>query len=213
MAVSDSSIYIRNGLSYTLGHGRGVDSEITEDMFYDPQDPIVKTRKNLPHWDQTGKIIFVTFRLADSIPQVCLRAAAWIRNYILNESAKGNWKNANEAIKKYDRLLDQGMGQCILANDEIRQIVVDSLLYGDGTSYELYHFVVMPNHVHLLIRPLSPLVKVMQNILSFSSHAINRATGLTGKVWLSEPFDHIIRSREQFAAKRDYIGNNPRFLA
>jgi len=37
--------------------------------FFNPYAEIRETRNRLPHWQQEGAVYFLTFRLADSIPQ------------------------------------------------------------------------------------------------------------------------------------------------
>lgn len=69
----------------------------------------------------------------------------------------------------------------------------------------------MPNHVHLLVRPLPPwtLGQLIHGWKSFTAKAINRAIGGSGVFWMDERFDHLVRhavSLEKYAA---YIAGNP----
>jgi len=52
-----------------------------------------------------------------------------------------------------ERWLDQGHGECLLKNEEVSAIVVDSLRHFDSQRYVLDAFVAMPNHVHVLVQP------------------------------------------------------------
>ena len=45
--------------------------------------------------------------------------------------------------------------------------------------------------------------------LHYTACQINRATGDKGKFWQQEPFDHLVRSGEQYAYLRQYIADNP----
>jgi putative transposase len=72
-------------------------------------------------------------------------------------------------------------------------------------------FVVMPNHVHLLAAFASAesLREQCDSWLHFTAFQINRAIGERGKFWHQEPFDHLVRSPEQYEYLREYIAENP----
>jgi REP element-mobilizing transposase RayT len=101
--------------------------------------------------------------------------------------------------------------------DWARQIVLDSCFYGHGKKYNLYAAVVMPDHVHLILTPLTdverklivPLQEITKGIKGFSAHAINRQLKSRGTVWQEESFDHVLRSSESLDAKIFYILENP----
>ena len=75
----------------------------------------------------------------------------------------------------------------------------------------------MPDHVHLMLTPLTDekrrlivsLVEIMKAIKGASAHHINRRLGRHGTVWQEESFDHVLRSSENLDAKIDYILQNP----
>ncbi len=75
----------------------------------------------------------------------------------------------------------------------------------------------MPDHVHLILTPLTnetlravvSLVEIMQAIKSASSHAIHHRVGSNGTIWQEESFDRIVRSSESLDAKIAYILQNP----
>lgn len=83
----------------------------------------------------------------------------------------------------------------------------------DGSRYELDAYVVMPNHVHVLLRPTQWAIYPLENILGgwkqFSSGHINRQMGLAGELWQDESFDRIVRDEEHLYRVLQYIGNNP----
>ena len=128
--------------------------------FFDSQADFQVYRRKLPHWTQTGVIYFVTFRLADSLPVQKLAA--------LDEEKK-RWLALNppphkeSQIKEYHRnfsltiheWLDAGYGSCVLALPEIFRLVESVLNFFNGQRYVLGEYVVMPNHVHALVRPLA----------------------------------------------------------
>jgi len=94
-------------------------------------------------------------------------------------------------------------------------IVVESILHADGNKFKLAVATVMPDHVHLLMRPLEKekslsfsLQEILQQIKSFSAHEINKLMKRKGALWLDESFDRIIRDENDWKEKFDYIKNN-----
>ena len=74
----------------------------------------------------------------------------------------------------------------------------------------LHAYVVMPNHVHLLITPSKPLREVTKWIKGVSAREANRLLARTGeRFWQDESFDHWARNQAQFEKIRGYIWNNP----
>src|SRR5438046_767480 len=97
-----------------------------------------------------------------------------------------------------------------------RDAVFECCRDGAGRTIDLYAFVVMPDHVHLLFTPLRDenedlysLPEIMQAIKGASAHKVNRALSRKGQVWQEESFDHVTRSEESLDQKADYILMNP----
>ena len=69
-----------------------------------------------------------------------------------------------------DRVLDTACsGPLFLRMPEIAKMVMDAIHYRDQRTYPLHSFVVMPNHVHLLMTPLEAVSKVMQSLKRFTA--------------------------------------------
>lgn len=179
----------------------------------------IRTGGNLPHWQQNGKIQFITFRLADSLPQSKIRELKTCITNFKNEhplpwsdATKLEYRNITGQMEK--SLLDNGYGSCLLQYVEFRQIVVSSINYYSSQLYDVAAFVIMPNHVHLLLHfyPETITEKVLHSIKSFTAHQINVKRQQFGTVWMSEYFDRIVRSRSDLQNYIDYIENNPRNL-
>jgi putative transposase len=199
-------------------------------------DPLAEFRitegTNMPHWFQPGVTYFITFRAEDSIPaDVALRwhllREEWLQQHGISTSA-ANWKVQFHQLPNEQRMhfhkifsqeymenLDKGWGKCVLKQPELAKIVADALLYFDGTRYHMGDFVVMPNHVHLLVCLLgdTDVVKQCYSWKKFSATKINKVLGQSGRFWQEESFDHLVRSPEQFHAIRQYIANNPSHLS
>ncbi len=91
-------------------------------------------------------------------------------------------------------------------------IVADSLRKFDGDRYDLTDFVVMPNHVHLLVafQDQETMLKQCESWKHWQATQIHRVTHETGRFWQQDGFDHLVRSCEQFEHLRRYIANNPK---
>ena len=180
------------------------------------QDIYQFRRKNLPHWTQSGSTYFVTFRLADSIAQSRISEykelrEKWKENHLPPYTESEQVQFDELFSEQVNSWLDEGAGACILGKPEISQIVADTLTHFEGERYELDEWVIMPNHVHVLVTPLSgfDLEDILHSWKSYSAHAINKTTGQKGAVWKHESYDHIVRDLEELNRIRRYIRNNP----
>jgi len=191
----------------------------TENHFLDTQKEIDKRKQKLPHWQQGDCWVFVTWRLGDSLPQSKIQKwkkekQRWLEKYPKpwdEEVTRKYYQQFDETVEAW---LDQGMGSCCLAQKQNAKIVADSLLYFHGERYELSDFVVMPNHVHVLFRPLNgwKMSDILQTWKSFTSRKINEVLNTKGRVWQENYWDRLIRGREHFEWVKKYIHENPRDL-
>jgi len=96
-----------------------------------------------------------------------------------------------------------------------RKIVLDAIKHFHDIRYWVTASVVMPDHVHLILKPFAgqtgeySLSKIFQGIKGFSSRAINKARDSKGSLWLDESFDRIVRDHDEYLEKWQYIRNNP----
>jgi putative transposase len=157
-------------------------------------------RRNLPHWHPEGKAIFVTWRLFGSLPRGTGRSTT--------QTSEG-WEKRFLAV---DRQLDSAVaGPSWLADPEIADYAEYPILRGEELRhYELRAFVIMPNHVHILIEPHKPLAKITGSMKGVAARDGNATLGRTGKpFWQDESFDHWIRDSAEFERVRAYIEWNP----
>jgi len=76
--------------------------------------------------------------------------------------------------------------------------------------YHLWAFVVMPNHVHLLVTPVAPLPKITKSLKGITAKRANLMLALTGRsFWQEESYDHLVRHEGEFEKIRSYIETNP----
>ena len=176
----------------------------------------IHTRGYLPHVKREGAAYFVTFRLADSLPRAVLlrfeqERAAQLRSLADQKPAACGEIN-REFQRKIERYLDSGNGACYLRRSDIAEMVAEALHYKHGSQYLLDDWVVMPNHVHLIIWPM-PNHTLSEILCSRKRHTARQANLLlsrTGEAfWQPEAYDHWIRNDEEKTRIRRYIRNNP----
>jgi REP element-mobilizing transposase RayT len=156
-------------------------------------------RRRLPHFDSSGQTIFLTWRLHGSLPR--------------NRPFRGGKLASGESFVALDRLLDEARtGPLYLRQPHVANQVVEALFYNATIlhHYDLHAFVVMPNHVHLLLTAAVPLPVLTKSIKGITAKRANSLLGLTGKpFWQEESYDHVVRSAESFAKIQHYIECNP----
>jgi len=178
----------------------------------------------LPHWYNGHHCFFVTFRLADSLPQNVisdLKSSLQSEINLITEENEIKRKLIIDELKfkyfkKYEHQLDsKPYGECVLKNVEIAQILYYKILSYHKKYFELNCLSIMPNHVHILLSTLDnceivELDKWLQLIKGGSSYLINKAMKRTGKLWATESFDRYIRNEEHYNNSFYYTINNPR---
>lgn len=165
----------------------------------------------IPHRRRMNLVQFITFRLADSLPQSVLKEIA-LEIHLLDKSDQGAEKR-----KRYQYWLDRGLGCCALEKPEMAEVVWEAFQYHNGTKYELLGWSIMPNHVHVLIWVKHNLSKIIQSWKSYTgkwalAHNIEFGLGLEKNAkafWMSEYWDRFIRNEEHFNNTLRYILNNP----
>ena len=93
----------------------------------------------------------------------------------------------------------------VLERDQVAKV----LRFLAGRRYDLFAFVVMNDHVHVLVRPYAgfPLEQVMHSWKSYSAHLLR--SGRNTPVWQREYFDRLVRDEAEFDQKVHYILGNP----
>ncbi len=95
---------------------------------------------------------------------------------------------------------------------EVAEIVAQRLIAcRDQKAYLLHEFVIMPNHLHLLLTPArtTSLERAIQLIKGGSSHEIHQLRGHRMQIWQPGFHDWTIRDYTDYQAKREYIWMNP----
>jgi carbamoylphosphate synthase large subunit/REP element-mobilizing transposase RayT len=184
---------------------------------FDPHREVTQRRRNLPNREQPQTTYFITFRLADSVPQAVLQA--WHEeqeNWLKLHPKPWNWKTEREYICRFveqrEEWLDRGHGSCLLRDPRAAEIVAEALRFFEGQRYHLDAFVIMPNHMHALVQPLADhsLSEILHSWKSFTANALNSALNRDGQIWMRESYDHIVRDWNELLNWRRYIAANPK---
>ncbi|MDA3875392.1 MAG: transposase [Kiritimatiellae bacterium] len=178
--------------------------------------PFTAYRRHLPHRHYPNSVLFLTWRLGDSLPKAVVERTKRKRELWLSLHPKP-WPP--EVTRTYHRLftqninrwLDRGVGACELRTPENARIMADALHYFNRVRYRLYCSVIMPNHVHALLQlePGWSLAKISQSLKGYTARRINQRENRHGSLWQQEVWDRIVRSPAQFQKYRDYILKNP----
>jgi REP element-mobilizing transposase RayT len=158
---------------------------------------VPETHRRLPHWGRDNAAYFVSWQLYGSLPLT---------------KVADRWTTAGAKFVHEDKLLDAAStGPKWLIEPEVAQLVVRVLHQGvaDG-EYELGSWVLMPNHVHLVIRPSLDLPAAVRSIKGRTARPANQFLNRSGQpFWARDYFDRWIRDRHEEERINKYIVHNP----
>jgi REP element-mobilizing transposase RayT len=192
-----------------------------------------RSRGYVPHFDGTNVQQNITFHLADSLPR------AVVQRMEKELEQLPDHERTLSRRKRLHALLDAGIGSCCLRDPANARLMQQAFFHGDGERYHLLAWVVMPNHVHVLIEPVAgwALDRILHSWKSFTAHAILKATdreedqrlvgddppGIAGvpsastssirkpsrQFWHREYWDRFIRDEAHYRNVIDYLHQNP----
>lgn len=176
----------------------------------------------LAEWKERKDVWYRVHNLSAELTEM-----EWRRRYAAISDAERIQFERRETRQLFTEL-DQCHGACWLRQKECADSVANALHHfddsiaseevpvGTGTHQGQHRlrcgdFVVMPNHVHWLVKPESgsKLEDILRSIKQFSANQINRIVGRSGSVWQKESYDHLVRDREELTRIRGYIAANP----
>ena len=183
-------------------------------------------RRHLPHWQPPGTTLFITFRLAGSLPRAVIEElqAEWEQQQLTlaritdaEERRRQASLNARRAFGRWDIALDRASsGPRWLQQPRIAAVVVEALHYRHERVYDLLAFCIMPNHVHLVCTPLAreddmyhALSRILQSLKRYTARQANGILGRQGAFWQAESYDHVVRDADELARIITYVENNP----
>ena len=155
-------------------------------------------RRRLPHWFPPGKDVFITWRLRGSLPR-----------QVPPPQTKAS---PGAAFVHYDRILDRAhAGPLWLKDPRVAECVLAALSEAHcRQKCQLAAYVLMANHVHVLLAPIEPLETLIQQIKGATARRANVILSRTGRrFWQNESFDHWVRNPAEWQKIKSYIEGNP----
>ena len=104
------------------------------------------------------------------------------------------------------------MQQNLFQRDQVAELMVATFFkYRDAGEFKLHEYVVMPNHIHVLVSISDPrsLSRVVQLIKGGFSHSLRQNGIVFRAVWEQRYYDRRVRSENEFAEVSRYIRQNP----
>jgi putative transposase len=97
----------------------------------------------------------------------------------------------------------------LFRHDRWARLMLSTINHYTGTGYDLHAYVIMPNHLHLLITPVESVEKSVQLIKGGFSFRAKREMEWNGEIWQPGFTDHRIRDEEDWGRHLEYIRTNP----
>ncbi len=113
---------------------------------------------------------------------------------------------------RWDSYLDAAEhGPTWLRAPQVAQTIYTYLLLYVDLKYELDAFCIMPNHVHVLIRPLpqTELSPIIESLKLETAVGISRILGRDGQFWHPDNYTHIVCDAAEAQRIANYIVENP----
>jgi REP element-mobilizing transposase RayT len=154
-------------------------------------------RRRLPHFHPDDEYLFVTWRLHGSLPVAPPDVI---------------YATPGHAFAAQDRALGQSRGALWLSDMRVARQLAETIREGERQQrfYESEAWVIMPNHVHLLILPQVALPKITHWIKGRTAREANRLLGRAGApFWQHESYDHWVRSPKELHRIAAYVEENP----
>lgn len=169
-----------------------------------------RARGYLPHIDRPGLRQLVTFNLADALTPGLIEERL---RELQTADATSNRNRADDDRRRdvMHQLLDEGRGSRLLAEPEIARITESAVTHFHTIRYDLFAWVVMPNHVHVLLsrRPGTSLGAIVGSWKRRIDLEVRRIRPGLDRSWQREFHDRFIRDDRHYETAIVYIEANP----
>ena len=185
--------------------------------------------RRLPHIFIAGHPVFITTRLAGSIPNQ--KVLAFKQKYASKRESIQKIKDTNKRNKAilslarqqfvdFENLLNKyASKKSWLSDARIAQIVQESFHWGDQKKYNLIAYTIMPNHIHVVLLPFTKpeksvqkpytVANIMESFKKFTARKANEILNRNGQFWQHESFDRLVRNHKELLRIVKYIKLNP----
>jgi putative DNA methylase len=158
----------------------------------------MRYQRKLPHWHPEDHPLFITWRFFGTLP--------WHRKaMVLTKEPDG------KSFVRCDRELERSDGPRFMTNPEIADCIADRIVYGESGRgfYQLHAWVVMPNHVHIVITPQVEVTVITRWLKGSAARAANKLLNRSGAFWQDESWDRWLRNGDEIRKCIRYVEFNP----
>ncbi|MBI2423203.1 MAG: transposase [Candidatus Hydrogenedentes bacterium] len=168
-------------------------------------------RMRLPHWEVGRGIYFVTMHVFGSLPVQVMDELRTLSAQSQHTDEPTQWHLRRLAFRAMENALDHDRAIDYLIRPAIAELCMEAIRSREQRDiWHVEEYVLMPNHLHLLIQLKSGSLKpVMESFKRWTSRRALPLIELHRSFWQQEWFDHWSRSPEQDERIRAYIRNNP----
>ena len=158
---------------------------------------MIAKRRRLPHLHIVGQPLFVTFRLYGSLPP--------------NPPFPPSTLTSGEAFSRWTLARPSPVRPHLpQATRHRRTRAGFDALRRRTSHYELHSWVIMPNHVHLLLTPRVSMSRLLGSFKAVTAKRANLLLQRRGQpFWQDESYDHMVRNDDEFRRIQRYVENNP----
>ncbi|CAN5394618.1 transposase [soil metagenome] len=168
-------------------------------------------KRHLPHLHPSEGIFFITYRLADSMPKEIINALQ--QEYKNEKEDLLIQPNKHSYFVAFDEYLDKYQSdKNYLSIPKIAEINKNAIHHFDSKYYQLICYCIMSNHIHLVIKLIEDapdLSQTMHSIKRFTAKESNVVLNKSGKFWMQESYDHLVRTNAELRNIVNYVINNP----
>ncbi len=185
-------------------------------------DYTLRYKRKLPHFQPEEGVFFVTFRLAFGLPVKYLGAINRYRDVLNARYENQDTQPETKTVikKKLFAYEDElyplcGSGVSLTDNPAVAELLCEHIQSNHNVLYYLYCYTVMPNHVHILLKPSKvdkeqvSLSDIVRSLKGGSARKINLILNRSGTLWHREYWDYWLRNQQELVNIMEYIRNNP----
>jgi REP-associated tyrosine transposase len=99
--------------------------------------------------------------------------------------------------------------RALFQNERWANLLIDTIYHYRGLAYLVHEFVIMPDHLHIILTPLTSLEKAVQYIKGGFSYRAKKELGSNLEIWQKGFADHRIRDAGDYRVHAIYIGQSP----
>jgi len=179
-------------------------------------------KRFLPHIQPMGRPLFITIRSSDSIPKKYMeeykRYTEMLKQAEKQKPEDHDLKvnNNKKAFAYMDDIFHNNQGSINFTKHEaVAALITENLQSLHGVSCFISAYTIMPNHLHILLRPFErdgkpiSIAEIMKSFKGLTARQVNLILNRSGALWYREYYDHWLRSGREFVNVVEYIRQNP----